>query len=49
MEFKKSALRESLELKSNNVETFSKKPQNIVMTEAQLERLISKISKEKND
>jgi len=45
MEFKKSILRESLEVENNNVKTFSKKPQNVILTEAQLERLIKNVSK----
>ena len=45
MEFKKKILRESMELKSNGVETYSEKPQSIVMTEAQLERLIQNLNK----
>jgi len=47
MEFKKSTLRESLEVENNNVKTFSKKPQNVILTEAQLERLIKNVSKKK--
>jgi hypothetical protein len=45
MEFKKKILRESLEMKSNGVKTYSEKPQNIIMTESQLERLIEKLNK----
>ena len=45
MEFKKKILRESMELESNGVETYSEKPQNIVMTESQLERLIQNLNK----
>ncbi len=45
MEFKKKILRESMELESNNVKTYSDKPQNIVMTETQLERLIQSLNK----
>ncbi len=45
MEFKKKILRESMEIESNNVETYSEKPQNIVMTESQLERLIQNLNK----
>jgi hypothetical protein len=47
MEFKKKILSESLNLISNKVKTFSEKPQNIVITEEQLERLIEKINKKK--
>ena len=45
MEFKKKILRESLEMKSNGVKTYSEKPQNIILTESQLERLIEKLNK----
>ena len=45
MEFKKKILRESLEIKSNGVKTYSEKPQNIIMTESQLERLIEKLNR----
>ena len=45
MEFKKKILRESLEMDSNGVKTYSEKPQNIVVTESQLERLIEKLNK----
>jgi len=45
MEFKKKILRESMELESNGVDTYSEKPQNIIMTEAQLERLIQNLNK----
>lgn len=45
MEFKKKLLRESLEMESNDVKTYSEKPQNIVLTESQLERLIENLNK----
>ena len=45
MEFKKQALNEALEIKSSGKKSFSKKPQNIVISEAQLERLIEKMKK----
>lgn len=45
MEFKKKILRESLEMESNGVKTYSEKPQNIILTESQLERLIEKLNK----
>ncbi len=38
---------ESLEVPTNGKETYSKKPQNIIVTESQLESIISKLSKEK--
>lgn len=44
MEFKKKILREMLEIKSNDKKTFSKKAQNIIISESQLERLIEKIN-----
>lgn len=45
MEFKKKILRESMELESNGIETYSEKPQNIIMTESQLDRLIQNLNK----
>jgi hypothetical protein len=42
MKFKKKVLSESLNLKLNGIKTFSEKPQNIIITESQLERLIIK-------
>ena len=45
MEYKKKILRESLEMDSNGVKTYSEKPQNIIVTESQLERLIEKLNK----
>ena len=47
MEFKKKTLNETLEIKSTNGKSFSEKPQNIVISETQLERLIEKINKKK--
>jgi len=46
MEFKKSYLSEALNLEKGK-ETFSEKPQNIVMSESQLERLIEKLNSDK--
>lgn len=43
MEFKKKSLNEMLEIKSNGKKTYSEKAQNIVISEAQLERLIEKM------
>ena len=43
MEFNKKTLLESLSKDSNGVKTFSEKPQNIVISEAQLERLMDKL------
>ena len=47
MEFKKKVLSEALKVKTNNVKTFSDKPQNVIISESQLERLISRINTEK--
>lgn len=47
MEFKKKYLNEALNIDSSDKKTFSEKPQNIVISEEQLERLINKVSKEK--
>jgi hypothetical protein len=46
MEIKKSYLSEAMNLEKGK-ETFSEKPQNIIMTESQFERLIEKINTEK--
>ena len=48
MEFNKKTLNESLNVKSNGSKSFSEKPQNIVISETQLERLIEKINKKPN-
>jgi hypothetical protein len=45
MEFKKKVLREAVNVESNNVKTFSEKPQNVIVTESQLERLIENLNK----
>lgn len=45
MEFKKKLLQESVKIESNGVKTFSEKPQSIIMTESQLERLIERLNK----
>jgi len=47
MKFKKSILSEHLKMESNGVKTFSEKPQNIVISESQLERLIEKLNEKK--
>jgi|TARA_R110001592_G_scaffold140268_1_gene361085 hypothetical protein len=44
MEFKKKTLSEALEIKANGNKSFSEKPQNIVISENQLERLIEKLN-----
>jgi len=48
MEFKKKTLNEALEIKSNGSKSFSEKPQNIVISENQLERLIEKLNTNKD-
>ena len=47
MEFKKAILAEHLNIESNGVKTFSEKPQNIVISEEQFERLIEKLNESK--
>jgi len=47
MEFTKKTLNEALEMKSNGKKSFSEKPQNIVISESQLERLIERIKNKK--
>jgi hypothetical protein len=47
MEFTKKVLMESLEVPTNGKKTYSEKPQNIILTESQLESVIAKLSKEK--
>jgi len=44
MKFNKQLLEESLSIKTSDRKTYSEKPQSIVITEAQLERLIEKIN-----
>ena len=44
MEFKKSNLTEHLNVETNGVKTFSEKPQNIVISEEHLERLIERLN-----
>jgi hypothetical protein len=44
MKFNKQLLEESLNIKTSDRKTYSEKPQSIVITEAQLERLIEKIN-----
>jgi len=43
MEFKKKTLNEAMDTESNGKKTFSKKSQNIIISEEQLERLIEKM------
>jgi hypothetical protein len=47
MEFTKKVLMESLDVPTNGKKTYSGKPQNIVLTESQLESIIAKLSKDK--
>jgi hypothetical protein len=47
MEFKKHMLTEHLNVKDNGVKTFSEKPQNVIISEEQLERLIEKLNNKK--
>jgi hypothetical protein len=46
MKFKKQLLEESLNKDVTKKKTFSSKPQSIVITESQLERLIERLDKE---
>jgi hypothetical protein len=45
MKFKKKTIKESLNIKKTEIETYSKKPQNIIMSEGQFERLIGNLTK----
>lgn len=47
MKFTKKTLFESLEKKTEGLKTYSEKPQSVIMTESQLERIITKIVKKK--
>lgn len=47
MEFTKKILMESLEVPSNGKKTYSGKPQNIILTESQLESVIERLNKKK--
>jgi hypothetical protein len=47
MEFNKKKLFESLQVESNGKKTYSEKPQSVIITESQLERVIQKILKNK--
>lgn len=47
MKFDKKILFEHLNLKTNNLKTFSEKPQSVIVSESQLERIILKLSKKK--
>lgn len=43
MKFNKKTLFEGLKVKTSGIKTFSEKPQSVVVTESQLERIIQKI------
>jgi hypothetical protein len=45
MKIEKKLINESLGLDVKNIKTFSKKKQNIIITEEQLEKLLSKLKK----
>lgn len=47
MKFTKKTLFESMEVKTEGKKTYSEKPQSVVVTESQLERIISKIVNKK--
>ena len=47
MEFTKKILFEGMEIKTEGKKTYSEKPQSVVVTESQLERIIAKLSKKK--
>ena len=47
MEFTKKVLMEGLDVPTNGKKTYSEKPQNIVLTESQLESIIVTLSKDK--
>jgi hypothetical protein len=47
MKFEKKVLLENLNIKPTGLKTFSEKPQSVVITESQLERIITKLSKKK--
>lgn len=47
MKFEKKVLLENLNVKLSGLKTFSEKPQSVIVTESQLERIIAKLSKNK--
>ena len=47
MKFNKKKLFESLQVEGNGKKTYSEKPQSVVITESQLERVIQKLLKSK--
>lgn len=47
MKFNKKILFENMNVKTNGLRTYSEKPQSVILTESQLERVIQKILKKK--
>lgn len=47
MKFNKKVLFENMNVKTNGLKTYSEKPQSVILTESQLERVIQKILKRK--
>lgn len=47
MKFDKKILFESMNLKTDGKKTYSEKPQSVIVSESQLERIIQKILKKK--
>ena len=47
MKFNKKVLFENMNVKTNGLKTYSEKPQSVILTESQLERVIQKILKKK--
>jgi hypothetical protein len=47
MKFNKKKLLESLQVESNGKKTYSEKPQAVIITESQLERVIQRLLKNK--
>lgn len=45
MEFKKRLIKESLNIEKSESKTYSKNPQNIILSEDQFERLINNLTK----
>ena len=45
MKFKKKTIKESLNIEKKEKNTYSKNPQNIILSEDQFERLISNLTK----
>ena len=47
MKFSKKVLFENINVKTTDLKTYSEKPQSIIVSESQLERIIQKILKKK--